>query len=323
MKTFLAIVGLIVAFAVGNASAQEVTVRAVAPIPKNHPVLAQSVAWVNDINAAMKGKFQINYVGGPEVIPRNQLAESVRTGVIDIAVIFAADYKDRLPSAPAFTLSRLSPSEERSSGFYDYMVAEHKKIGAMYLGRLQMGPFYVWLTKDAKSVADLSGRKLRSAPLYEGFMRKFGIVPVTMNSPEVFTALSGGVVEGLAWSGITGVRKQGWTKHVKYAIDLPFFASSNTLGIMNLAKWNSLPAAMQKQIMEITAAREPKMVDHFMGLVKQDKKASMEEDGVNWIKWSDAENKKYLDTIYGVEWDALAGKLGAGEVTKLRKLTGN
>ena len=61
--------------------------RAVAPIPKNHPVLAQSVEWVNDINAAMKGKFQINYVGGPEVIPRPQLVEAARTGVIGVAVV--------------------------------------------------------------------------------------------------------------------------------------------------------------------------------------------------------------------------------------------
>ena len=323
MRIFHALIGLFIAFSVGSASAQEVTMRAVAPIPKNHPVLAQSVAWVNDINAAMKGKFQINYVGGPEVIPRNQLAESVRTGVIGVAVIFAADYKDRLPSAPAFTLSRLSPSEERTSGFYDYMVDAHKKIGVRYLGRLQMGPFYVWLTKDAKSVAALKGRKMRSAPLYEGFMRKFGMIPVTMNSPEVFTALQGGVVEGLAWSGITGVRSQGWTKHVKYAIDMPFFAASNTVAIMNMDKWNGLPAATRKQIEEITAAREPKMVDHFMGLVRKDKQATIADDGVNWIKFSAADNKQYLDTIYGVEWEALAKKLPAADVAKLKKISGN
>ena len=153
-------------------------------------------------------------------------------------------------------------------------------------------------------------------------MRKFGMVPVTMNSPEVFTALQGGVVDGLAWSGITGVRSQGWTKHVKFAIDLPFFSSSNTLAIMNLDKWNGLPASTRKQILDITTAREPKMVKHFMGLIDKDKRETLKE-GVNWIKFSGAENSKYLDTIYGVEWEALAKKIPAAEIAKLRKLSGN
>ena len=62
----------ILALAGTAATAAEVTVRAVGFIPKTHPVMAEANAWVNLINEKLKGKFHINYVGGPEVIGRYQ-----------------------------------------------------------------------------------------------------------------------------------------------------------------------------------------------------------------------------------------------------------
>ena len=62
--------GAALALAFSGAAAAEISVRAVGFIPKNHPVMAQANAWVNLINDKLKGKFKINYVGGPEVISR-------------------------------------------------------------------------------------------------------------------------------------------------------------------------------------------------------------------------------------------------------------
>src|SRR5712675_949785 len=107
------------------------TLKAISFIPKNDPVLAMANTWVSEVNSKLSGKVRINYVGGPEVITRFQQVEALRTGVIDIIFVPSGDYQDQVPTSPAFVLSKLSPSEERRSGFYDFMIEEHaKKLNA-------------------------------------------------------------------------------------------------------------------------------------------------------------------------------------------------
>ena len=127
-----------------TASAQ-VTWKAISFIPKNHPVMWGANAWVNDVNAALKAELQINYVGGPEVVPRYQQTEAVRNKVVDVVFAAAADYPDQIPAAATFPLSKLSPMEERKSGYFDYLVEAHKKLNAQYLGRVHTGAFYLWV----------------------------------------------------------------------------------------------------------------------------------------------------------------------------------
>jgi len=48
----------------------------------------------------------------------------------------------------------------------------------------------------------------------------------------------------------------------------------------------------------------------------------LEKAGVAKIRFSDAENRRFIDTAYKVEWDNLATKV-PDIVGELRKLTGN
>ena len=206
-KHVLALMLALVWPALGSAAE---TMRAISFIPKNDPVLAMANAWVAEVNAKLGSQLRINYVGGPEVIGRFQQVEALRTGVLDVIFVPSTDYQDQMPAAQTFVLSKLTPSEERKSGFYEFMVEENaRKINARYLGRVQISPFYLWTKKEPKSLADLSGLKMRSGVLYDRFMRELGMVPVTINAPEVYTALSSGVVDGFGWP-VTGPRKRGW-----------------------------------------------------------------------------------------------------------------
>lgn len=303
----------------GSANAQT-TLRAISFIPKNDPVLAMANVWVNEVNGKLNGKLRINYIGGPEVITRFQQVEALRTGVIDIIFPPSGDYQDQVPTSPAFVLSKLSPSEERKSGFYDFMVEEHaKKLNARYIGRVQVSPFYLWTKKEPKTLADLNGLKMRSGVLYDRLMREFGMVPVTINAPEVYTALQSGIVDGFGWP-VTGPLKRGWLDSTKYVIDLPFYSASNVVALMNLDKWNALPRETQDALIKLTADFELRMVKHFGD--EQDNEWKAIGDKVKKVKFSDAENKRYLDTAYDVEWKALQDR-APDAVAKLRTLTGN
>ena len=308
------------AFVWSGAANAQTTMRAIGFIPKNDPVLAMANAWVNEVNTKLAGKLRINYVGGSEVITRFQQSEALRTGVIDIIFVPSGDYQDQVKVAPAFVLSKISPSEERKSGFYDYMVEEHaKNLNARYLGRVQISPFYLWTTKEPKTLADLKGLKMRSGVLYDRLMAAFGMVPVTINAPEVYTALGSGIVDGFGWP-VTGPLKRGWLDTVKYVIDLPFYPASNVVALMNLDKYKALPKETQDALNAVTAEFEPKMVKHFDD--EQDAEWKAIGSKVTKVKFSDAENKRYLDTAYDVEWKALQDR-APDAVAKLRSMTGN
>ena len=90
---------------------------------------------------------------------------------------------------------------------------------------------------------------------------------------------------------------------------------------MNLDKWKALPQATQDALTKLTADFEPVMVKHFD-----------DEDGNEWkaigdkvtkVKFSDAENKRYLDTAYEVEWKALQDARARVSSQKLRSISGN
>jgi TRAP-type C4-dicarboxylate transport system substrate-binding protein len=317
----LGLCGAVLAAALCAAPAQaQETLRAVSFIPKNHPVLAQANAWVDLVNQELKGKLRVNYVGGPEVIGRFQQQNAVRTGVIDMTFSVTADFQDELPEVSAFVLSKISPAEERKSGFYDLMVKSFEKVNGRYIGRIQIGGFYLWTKKKPEKLEDLKGLKMRTAALYDKFMRELGMVPVTINQPDVYTALEQGVVDGLGWPSF-GVRSAGWTRHVKNVIDMPFYGASNVIALMNLDRWKKLPPDVQKRLVELSAGFEPKMVQYFHDLEQAEWKEL--EKQVARVKFSEAENRKYLDTAYEVEWSVIAAKVPPQLLAQLRKTTGN
>lgn len=303
------------------AIADEISLRAVSFLPKNHPVMAQAQVWVDAVNTALKGRLAIKYLGGPEVLPGLQQVEAVGKGVIDIALNPTAYYQSQLPEASAFSLSRKTPTEEREpGGLYDAMVKRHEALNIRYLGRVQYGSFYLWNKDRIASLEGLKGVKMRTTALYDRFMNRVGVIPVTVPEAETYTALEGGMVSGMGWP-VFGPRQRGWTKIVKYVIDLPFYSASNVVIVMNLDKWKSLAPDVQAKIIEATAAFEPGMVKHFQD-AEAAEWAELEKAGVTRIKFSDAENKKYLDAAYDVEWENMATKV-PDSVRELRRLTGN
>jgi TRAP-type C4-dicarboxylate transport system substrate-binding protein len=242
------------------------------------------------------------------VIGRYEQLNAIRTGVIDMVFAVEADFQDQVPEVQALTLSKLSPTEKRKSGFYDIMVKAHERVNVRYIGRVQNGDFYLWFKKKPEKLADLKGLKMRTGSLYDKMMRELGMVPVTVNQPETYTALEQGTVDGLGWP-VFGVRSIGWTRHIKFVVDLPFYGASNVGALMNLDKWKGLPADLQKEIVDATAEFEPKMIAHFKS--EQEKEWKQLESLVTRVKFSEAENKKYLDTAHAVEWDTIAKRVSS------------
>ena len=318
------IIGIVFAglLALGHVSARaETEIKAISFLPKDHKLCAMIPVWIDRINTALKGSVKITWVGGPEVMAPFNQPEAVRKGIFQLGFMPAAYYGSLLPEADAISLSQLDFKQERAKGgLFDYMVERHKKINMMLLGTWLYDPFYLYVTKPAAKLEDLKGRRMRTAVKYDKMMRALGMVPVTIEFGETYTALQRGVVDGFGWPTI-GPRDWGWMESVKNVIDIPFYARQNTFFLMNLDTWNKLPKDAQDKITAITIAFEPDMKAHFEKAIEAEKK-EMEKIGVKRIKLSPDETRKYLEAANKSAWEDLEKKV-PDQVKTLQKLTGN
>jgi TRAP-type C4-dicarboxylate transport system substrate-binding protein len=299
--------------------AQSMELKGVSFLPRNHRLCAMIPVWIDKINAEVK-EIKINWVGGPEVMPAFDQPEAVRKGIFQAGFLPAAYYGGLLPEADAISLSKYDFKKEREKGgVWDYFVERHKKINMMLLGTWLYDPFYLYVKKPVSRLEDLKGLKMRTAAKYDKMMAKLGMVPVTVQFGETYTALQRGVVDGFGWPTI-GPREWGWLEFSKYVIDIPFYARQNTFMVMNLDTWNKLPKAAQDKVMEITVKYEPEMQAYFEKEIDKEKQA-MEKLGVRRIKLSAPDTQKFIDTANNAFWEDLEKKVPE-EVKVMKKIMG-
>jgi len=285
------------------------TLKAVSMLPVNHPMSVYVKVWVEKINKLDPTNFQINYVGGPEVIPATDQAEAVRKGVAQIAFTPTAYYAPMIPEADVFTLSQYTPWEERTkaSGFYDLMVKCHEKINVHYVGRWLYSPFHLWFREPFKSLTDLKGRRMRTLALHDRYMRELEMVPVSISHGDTFTALERGTVQGFGWP-MLGPRDYGWANYGKYILD-PEYLNQNSVILINLDIWKGFTPDMQKKIEEITINYEKEMVDYFKKEIEKEREILKNQVKAQFITLPYVDANKFITTVEAIEWGKLKEKV--------------
>ncbi len=286
-------------------------------LPKDDVNLTAWWAFVEEVNKKSKGEVVIKFVGGPEAIPAFKQFEAARTGVVDIIFGCEAYYGGTVTGAAYTHLSRLTPPEERKSGYYNLRADLLKKHNLLYLGRPEHGVwFHIFTNKAVRKPQEMAGQKIRTSATYEPFVKALGAVPITLPGSEVYTALERGVVDGYAWS-VLGNISMGWPEVCKYIVE-PRIYSMNIETLINLDTWNKLPKTMQMLMADLMMENEVKFTKVFEELGEKELKA-MQAKGMKMIKFSPEDTKWYIDFAYKAGWDEVfkkAPELGP----KLQKL---
>lgn len=293
--------------------------KAVCFLPKHDPLSAMTVEWVNRVNAMFPEDLKIEYLGGPEIISAVEQVEALRKGILDIDFNVGSYYAPHGAEFNAFQLTRNSPLEQRKSGFYDFMVKVHEKIGVRYLGRWLHGGFYMYLKHPIQSMDEIRGKKIRTGPLYVFFLNKLGASPVSIKPSDVYTSLERGVVEGFCWP-ILGARAQGWTEICKHAIDHSFYEGDGTI-LFNLKKWEALPDAVKEKLLRWMPDYEMEMVKYYEEAIQKEKEALV-RSGVKFSRLPPKEAERYIQLAYDAWWEFMMTKVPE-LVPKLKKMTGN
>jgi TRAP-type C4-dicarboxylate transport system substrate-binding protein len=211
------------------------------------------------INERAKGRLAIQVKGGPEVIPPPNLGVAVKNGVIDMACIPAAFIEDMVPGIGVTHMSQFSAVEERKNGVYETLNNLCEKAGIFRLGRAEAtdeGYFIMFLNKPVRKPEDFKNLRLGGTVAFHGMYRELGAVPTSLQTTDYNTAMERGTVDGLC-SSIYIAGSYGLQSVTKYLIQPGVWRSSISLAV-NLAKWNKIPADLQKMMISETAAFEAK-----------------------------------------------------------------
>ena len=281
------------------AQAQEVTLKAVNAFQEGTYYARNFEKFVQKVNAEGKGVVQINYLGGPKAIPTMEQGAALRNGVVDLSNTTNSLVAGVSPESLAVNYATVPWAEMRRNGTVDYLNKLMMEKGLYYYARTGDGvPYHIYLNKKIDK-ADLSGLKIRIAPIYREFFTKLGASVMQVAPGEVFTALDRGVVDGYGWP-LLGIFDMGWHEKTKFRVEPGFY--NIELGIIFSAKsWNALSAAQRDFLNKQVAWVERMNVD----MATKDGPADIKRQadaGIQTIKLPDAEAKRMLTLALESGW---------------------
>jgi TRAP-type C4-dicarboxylate transport system substrate-binding protein len=283
--------------------AQEVVLRGVSGFPEGTAYSSKFEAYVKQVNEKGKGLIRINYLGGaPKVMPTFDVGKNLRDGLVDIISNTGAYYTNVLPEADAQKLLEVSMAELRKNGGMAYLEKIYNdKMKSHYLARtFNHDEFHIYLNKEIKT-PDFSGLKIRVTPIYRAMVEKLGGTAVTTAAPEVYTMLERNTVDGYGWPA-RGIFDFSWQKVTKYRID-PGFYNADLQILVNLDVWTKkLNDAQRKLLTDLAMAIETDTSDRMKNDAERKKQ---EAAGIKVIRFSPADEKKYLQVARDAAWEAV------------------
>ena len=88
---------------------------------------------------------------------------------------------------------------------------------------------------------------------------------------------------------------------------------------MNLEKWNTIPQHLQNLMTECIVDTEYWCGGKFAE-IKDREFSLMRKGGVEFIKWSPEDAKRFLDTATKVKWEEVRGKMSSESYGKLSEM---
>lgn len=300
-----------------QAAAAETTLSFVTNWAKTVYSPARTLEWMEKFNASDAAKaadIRIEYVGGPEATPAIEQLTAVRNGVFDMMFGAAGYYVGQVPEGFALYGTQITPMQARANGGIDLLAEIYReKANAHVLGWVAAGiGYHVWLKDEPKLKADgtpdLSGLKIRSSPLYRGWLEGMDATQVMVPAPDIYTAMERGTVDGAAWPGL-GVTDFGWEKFVKYRIDPAVWQFDNLIWV-NLDKWSSLTAAQQDALTASVIEFEREAHGYYAGLADAERKQTIAA-GVQPFMLEDAAAKMLIKDSEALQWAQIEKKNSA------------
>lgn len=215
--------------------------------------------WAAEVEEASGGAIEIEiYHGGSVAGPKDSI-DAVLNGTVDIAWGLQSFYAGQFPVTEVFMLpcidiEKATVGSEAIWNFYnnyDYMDAEYANYHVLFLHTNCQSPIST-VDEKIETVSDLKGMALRgnSGPPVT-FIQKLGASEQSCSINDLYSNLDKGVYDGCItdWHAIESFKLY---EACDYFLDENVGVSTYFM-LMNQAKYDSLPADLQKILDDVSA----------------------------------------------------------------------
>jgi TRAP-type C4-dicarboxylate transport system substrate-binding protein len=237
----------------GSAAEARMMLRVGDSFPPGHPVSENTIkVWMSEVERSVGDEISFQYYPSEQIGKAKDLLSLVASGVVDVGMIDAGYNADKLPLSEVEHLpGTYTTSCEGMAAVWHMMTEgtagrlEWQPLGLHPIIAYAYNPFQVFTIKPFHSLADLGGRKIRTAgPAIDPTVTAIGAVPIRMPATETYQSLSRGTVDGGIFT-IATLRAYGVDKLVKAGTVSANLGGSAVSYAMNARKWESLSPRVQ------------------------------------------------------------------------------
>ncbi|MFH1912403.1 MAG: TRAP transporter substrate-binding protein [Pseudomonadota bacterium] len=224
--------------------------------PATHGQAKAGEAWAREIEKRTNDQVKINVLAGGALTPADQCFDGALKGISDIGMSCFAYTRGRFPVMEVLDLPMGYPNGRVATRvanefFRKFMPKELAEVKLLYIHA--HGPGLLHTKQPVTTLEQLKGMKIRSTGLSAKVTEALGAVPVAMPQGQTYESLQKGVVEG-TFAPIETLK--GWKQGevIKSTTDCSDIGYTTAMFVvMNLKKWNSLPADIRKVMEEVSA----------------------------------------------------------------------
>jgi TRAP-type mannitol/chloroaromatic compound transport system substrate-binding protein len=204
---------------------------------------------IEEFNIAANGEMVIDVYSADELVPQSELFRALQEGTIDAVV---SDDQSMASPVDVAIFAAYFPLAERYGIDVDVLwnwygldkiweEAYGEVDGVTWISQGSWDPCNFATTKPINHLEDFQGLRMYMFPAGGKFMQRFGVVPMVLPYEDVQMSIQTGVLDGVAWSGITEDYTVGWADVTDYYLTNPISGAWSGGWFVHTESWEKLP----------------------------------------------------------------------------------
>jgi len=299
------------------ALADVVKIDAVTLAPKPVYINKPFKMFVDEVNTKFAGEVEINWRGGPEVMPPFKQAEGVRNGSVDMTYTSPSYYQGLVPTSGTMNLSYKTYAEIAATNYHERMTELHAEKDLIFLGEIPATQlnFVIYMGEEVSSLEDLKGKRIRVFPTLLPIVKALGAEPIVMGMGDIFTAMERGTIDGYMQGPLAQAQQfEGLVKTVIF----PGVYRAGFPVLINKKTWGMMSTDLQQRLTTFLRDDFAPRMDYIWGDDITDNIAQMKAAGFNILELPADEAARYEQMAMDAAWAVTAANAGDEVAAELR-----
>ena len=299
------------------ALADVVKIDAVTLAPKPVYINKPFKMFVDEVNTKFAGEVEINWRGGPEVMPPFKQAEGVRNGAVDMTYTSPSYYQGLVPTSGTMNLSYKTYAEIAATNYHERMTELHAEKDLIFLGEIPATQlnFVIYMGEEVSSLEDLKGKRIRVFPTLLPIVKALGAEPIVMGMGDIFTAMERGTIDGYMQGPLAQAKQfEGLVKTVIF----PGVYRAGFPVLINKKTWGKMSTDLQQRLTTFLRWDFAYRMDYIWGQDIADNIELMKAAGFNILELPADEAARYEQMAMDAAWAVTAANAGDEVAAELR-----